>query len=179
MPRTIREIQEEHKAKHGVFMEEEDAIYPLVFVIKNKIKHQAKCYAKNECVIAVVLSKAIPGIDGVEVSGSLVKIVLMGSNKIYRYQTTSKLRNALVAFDKTGEWDLPDGTYTLRVPTSTRKLRSQSERWEEWRQKLKGKKKPSKTAKKPIGVFKGRAVPTRRINISPRAKKNDLMQVVN
>ncbi len=94
----------------------ENADEPLDFVIKDKHITKAECGNPAKCVIAQALHD-VPGykhnIVEFQVGANVTKIHLQGK-VIVRYTTPGKLAAALRTFDKTGQWGLPAGLYTLR-----------------------------------------------------------------
>jgi hypothetical protein len=133
-----------------------DASKPLCFKIKEDHVVVARCSDPSKCVIAQALNDALGDFfEGVEVGMTVVKIYTAG--KETRYSTPNKLRRAIPVFDKTGQWNLPPGEYTLLPPSPTVRLGARPGRW-----KVKHKKK----TKPGRDMFRGRALPTRRISRS-------------
>lgn len=90
---------------------------PLVIEINQEHVQKAKCKDPAFCVIAQALRDHFgEAVDGFQVGSSLTKIKM--DTKLIRYSTGSKLRKALIAFDKTGKWNLPPGRYSLNPVTS-------------------------------------------------------------
>lgn len=120
---------------------------PLTLLITEEHIKSAKCKDPTKCVIAQALHCSSIGqlAEEFQVGATCTKIVL--GSQILRYATPYKLRNALRTFDKTGQWHLPPGEYTLNP------YKGGSRRWE--------------TAKREGGkqdVFAGRvSAPTRRV----------------
>jgi hypothetical protein len=124
----------------------EDAKKPLTFVITPEHIKTATCGSAGNCVVAQALKDCDIGqfLEGMEVGSNVTKIYT--NNKVVVYTTPHALKRAIPVFDRTGEWNLPVGEYTL-LPHQPR-----PRRWEK--------------AKRHGGVqsmFRGRAVPSRRV----------------
>src|SRR4051812_41236665 len=93
----------------------EDAKKPLTFKINHKHVALAKCGDPNNCVVAQAINDALGDyFDGVEVGSSVTKVY--SPDKVLRYATPNKLKRAIPHFDKTKQWDLPPGEYSLLPP---------------------------------------------------------------
>ncbi len=133
-----------------------DATKSLTFKITSAHCEIAKCGDPNQCVVAQAMLDAFGDmLEGVEVGTTITKIYFPGQE--IRYSTSSKLRRAIPIFDKTGQWMLPEGEYTLLPPSKSNKLGARPSRW----------KRVSKKKSKPgRDMFKSRAIPTRRVKKS-------------
>jgi hypothetical protein len=105
-----------------------DASSNLSFDINSNHVKEAKPMCKRECVIAQAL-KGYPELHEVEVGAS--KTFLHFATKIVRYKTPTVLRDALRAFDATGDWKLKKGTRCrLLAPSPAETLERQRVRQE-------------------------------------------------
>jgi hypothetical protein len=128
-----------------------DATDPLPFVITTEHIKNAKCKDPTKCVIAQALGARFGQFFlGMEVGMTITKIQTPGM--VTRFATPSKLRRQMLVFDKTGQWDLPPGEYTLLPPTGTKKLGGNN-RWQH--------KKKERTGVQ--SKYKARALPSRRV----------------
>ena len=124
-----------------------NATKKLILSITEENVKQAKCSDPNQCVIAQALHNHFgPVVEGFQVGASITKVIT--GDKLIRYTTSAKLRNALITFDKTKHWKLPPGEYNLN-PMHAGYV---SHRWD--------KKKKKKTGTQ--STFKGKALPTRK-----------------
>lgn len=131
----------------------DDAKKPHSFTIRTKHIEKAQCGDPAQCVIAQALNDSMGAFfDGVEVGATITKVFYPG--RIVRFATPAKLRKALITFDKTGAWNLPEGTYTLLPPSPTARLGGRPSRWAKEHEK---KTSPGRD------VFGGKALPTRRV----------------
>jgi len=117
----------------------------LVFQITPKHVQRAKCGKPGECVIAQALEDLYQSdFIAFEVGSNVTKIY--SRLTVVCYHTPYNLANALKTFDKTKQWHLPPGEYTL-LPYKKR-----PRRWE------KAKRQGGTQS-----VFRGRiSAPTRR-----------------
>lgn len=130
-----------------------DAKKPLTFKISPKHVVVAKCGDPNNCVVAQAINDALGDyFDGVEVGSSVTKVFSPG--KVVRYATPNKLKRAIPHFDITKQWDLPPGEYSLLPPPASMRIGARPNRW---------KKKSVKKTTAGRDMFKGRALPTRRV----------------
>ncbi len=112
-------------------------------------QRRAVCGNPAECVVAQALHEHFGDLmEFAEVGSTTTKIKV--GNIIWRYKTPNRLGRALLVFDKTGKWELPPGQYTLLPYTAA------TYRWDK-----KKKKKDAVGGKQ--DMFRGRAVPTRRV----------------
>jgi len=122
-----------------------NATKPMTITIDRLHIKKAKCGDPAACVVAQALTDRFGDLfTGCEVGSNVTKIVT--ETQVIRYSTPNALRRAIPIFDKTGQWELPPGDYTL-MPYKPR-----PRRWE------KAKRNGGKQS-----VFKGRAVPSRRV----------------
>lgn len=113
----------------------------------------AKCGDPAECVIAQALTAALGDmLEGVQVGSTIIKVYVPG--KVLRYTTPAAVRRAIPVFDKTGQWSLPPGEYTLSVPSTTAKLGGRPNRWAKHR---------TGTNKSGRDMFRARNLPTRQV----------------
>lgn len=140
------------------------------FIDGERHTQEAICKDPRRCVIAVALREVVPGLEEIEVGPNITKVVIPGI--CYRYQTPPQLAKALINFDNTGTWNIPDGTYVLRVPTGRNCLYdswSNEEKNKLKRQAQEYKKRKKEGNSKKIvdinGMFKARALPTRKVSI--------------
>lgn len=133
-----------------------DAAGALPFVIENKHIVTGRCGKPGECVVAQALNDALGGmLDGAEVGASIIKVYVGGPDgKCFRYATPARIARQIPVFDKTGQWDLPPGEYTLHPPSPTARLGGRPSRWN---------RKSKKKTKRGRDMFQGRALPTRRV----------------
>ena len=113
-----------------------DATDVLSFTINAKDVATAKINDKNHCVVAEAVRK-VPGVLGIEVGIDITRI-LMDTGDILRYKTPQGLANAARIFDKTEQWDLPLGTYSLHPPPPSMSLKQIHKEHRE--RKIKGRK---------------------------------------
>lgn len=133
-----------------------DATKPLSFEITKKCCQLAKRRDSQGCVIAQALHASIGDLcEGIFVGSNIIKIVT--SDRIVRYTTPYKIRKQIPDFDKTGEWNLPLGQYTLQPVPLSRRLGSHK-RWDKWRKTKKKKNQPRKG-----GLFQPRTLATRQM----------------
>lgn len=90
-----------------------DAVRSLVFEISATDVSTAKRYDKEHCVVANALSH-FPGVESVSVGATVIHIKT--AKGIIRYRTPNVLRDALMSFDASGEWNIPTGVYTIYPP---------------------------------------------------------------
>lgn len=69
----------------------------------------------SHCVVAEALKEGLrkQGTPALAVQVGPRRTVLVFPGKQIRYATAGALRNALIHWDTTGEWKLPEGTYNL------------------------------------------------------------------
>lgn len=130
-----------------------DAQKPLSFKITRASIVLAKCKDPTKCVVAQAMMALFGDIfDGIEVGSSITKLYIPG--KEIRYSTPSSLKRAIVIFDNTGLWNLPEGEYTLLPPSKTMRLNARPNRW--------NKVSVTKTAKG-RDMFRRRALSSRQV----------------
>jgi hypothetical protein len=110
---------------------------------------RAKCGDPGQCVVAQALRDHFgPMVDGFQVGSNITKVY--SGDRIIRYSTPGKLARSLRLFDRTRQWHLPPGEYTLKpLAVSYRR----GARWEKMR----------RTGTRPQDKFRGTPMaPTRR-----------------
>lgn len=100
-----------------------------------------KCAKKGDaeaCVIAQALKhKFHRELTEVRVCKSITKLYFRALDRIERYQTPPELSKALPRFDRTGQWNLPDGVYELKPIAPSQKLARKNENQRRRRQEKK------------------------------------------
>lgn len=91
-----------------------NAVSRLIFVITAGMIGKAVRYEKAKCVVALALKDRKDIAD--VLIGASVSTVTFTSGRVVRYRTPTILRDALNRWDRTGDWELPPGTYYLEVP---------------------------------------------------------------
>lgn len=94
-----------------------DAKKRIYFEILRKHVVNAVRYDKKKCAIAGGCKDGFSDYGLVEVEIGANKSFFVFENKVVRYTTPRKLRDGLTNWDKTGDWDLPEGVYYLLPPT--------------------------------------------------------------
>lgn len=110
---------------------------PLI-ITEEDVKRAKKC-DPNFCVIANAMFGTYPDIENVHVGPSFTKVVR--ATTITRHMTPPIIKRAIAHFDRTGEWGLPPGTYTLGAVPKSQRLGARSLRANSWVVESKGKGK--------------------------------------
>ena len=105
----------------GLFKGMEDADNGLNIIISKKHIKDGKKNDESKCVLALALAESQGDMLACSAGPSVTKI-LYGSHKVLRYKTSGKLSRAVKEFDKTGEWNLKPGIYSLLIPGSSEML---------------------------------------------------------
>lgn len=130
-----------------------DATIPVTCKITRAHVAVAKCGKPADCVVAQALRATFGDLlQAAEVGTSITKIIT--PTEIIRYGTPAILRSAIRTYDKTGNWNLGVGEFTLLVPAPTSKLGGRPNRWDKHRHTVKRSGRD---------MFKARALPTRRV----------------
>lgn len=108
-----------------------DAVVALPFTILASYIKLAKQHRHNPwwCVVAQAIRR-LKGVVDVKVTRTYT-IIWFASGKVIRYRTPAALAEALTYWDRTKEWRLLPGTYTLEVPlpSQTRKRQKLYAKW--------------------------------------------------
>jgi len=91
-----------------------EANKPLYIEVTPEHVLNAKPCNGGECVIAQALMAHFGGmVDGFRVGSNITKVFSIGGKTCTRYSTSGPLADALRQFDRTGQWGLKPGMYTL------------------------------------------------------------------
>ena len=109
-----------------------DATRPITVKITQSHQAIASCGNPAKCVVAQALNDAYGDVfDGAQVGTTVTKVFT--SDKVLRYATPHQFKRAIPVFDKTGEWGLPEGEYTLRPLSPTSRMGARGNRWGTYR----------------------------------------------
>jgi len=114
------------RAREGGPLPVRDATRPLALRIKKEDVLLAKCGDPRNCVVARALDRALGDLFvECHVGAKITKV--MTKTEVIRYETSNRLSVAIPRFDNSPDparpvWDLPPGTYELKVPTGANRL---------------------------------------------------------
>lgn len=93
-----------------------EATSPLPLKITNGHVNKARGHRRDGhyCVVAQAI-RCIAGVVGAYVGASFIRITY-ANGKTLRYVTPPELKEGLTYWDRTKDWKLPAGTYTLQPP---------------------------------------------------------------
>lgn len=128
-----------------------DATEPFCFNILQTHIDSAKCMDPRKCAVSNAIMDAHKDAMAVETGTTVVKIIT--KKEIIRYKTPASLSRAVIIFDHTKFWPLPEGDYTLKPLCASQTQKGRKER----------AKREVRRRTEQVDTFRNRNTPTRRL----------------